>query len=136
MRNLSCRRALWFCAFLLLTGCNAPVDAPVRDNPRDPDSPYWSTQRPYIYRVSFTSDSMVSINWISSTKYGIYFRIERRIALVGSYSLVGTVPGSAVENAFIDTTDIPRGHTYGYRVGVVGSAGAVTYSYDYDIDIY
>lgn len=79
---------------------------------------------------------MVSINWISSTKYGIYFRIERRIALVGSYSLVGTVPGSAVENAFIDTTDIPRGHTYGYRVGVVGSAGAVTYSYDYDIDIY
>lgn len=129
-------RILWICAILLVTGCNPPVDAPVRDNPNDPDSPYWSTQRPYIYRVSFTSDSMVSINWISATKYGVYFKIERRIAFVGSYALVGTVPGSAAEDAFIDTTDIPRGHTYGYRVGVVGSAGAVTYSYDYNIDIF
>ena len=136
IRNVSCQRLLLTCAFLLLAGCNVPIDPPVRDSLKDPDSPYWTTVRPYIYRITLTSDSMVSVNWISSTKYGVSFRIERRIALVGSYTLVGTVPGTAATNGFIDTTDIPRGHTYGYRVGVVGSAGAVTYSYDYNIDIF
>jgi hypothetical protein len=108
----------------------------VRDNTLDPDSPYWTTTRPYISNVGFNADSTVFVNWISSTKYAVGFRIERRIALTGTYTLVGTIGGSAETNSFIDKSPIPRGHTYGYRVGVMGSAGAITYSYDYHIDIY
>jgi|GEM_PF-6293289 len=125
-----------YCAFLLVAGCDVPVAGPSRDNPNDPDSPVWTTQRPFIYDVSKTPDNKVQVKWLTQTTYGIYFKIDRRIASTGSYSQVGSVPGSAPVNVFIDSTNIPVGHTYAYRVGVVGSAGAITYSYDYPIDIF
>lgn len=121
---------------LVLASCQMPVDAPDHDNTKDPASPYWTTERPDIYNVGFMPDSTVFVNWVSSTKYAVGFRIERRIALTGTYSLVGTIGGSAETNSFIDRTPIPRGHTYGYRVGVMGSAGAITYSFDYHVDIF
>lgn len=122
--------------FLLFAACDVPVDAPIRDNPADPYSPNWTTQRPFIYDVSKTADNRVQIKWVSSTKYGISFKVERRIVNTGSYSLIGSVPGSATTSVFIDSTNIPLGHTYAYRVGIVGSAGAVTYSYDFPIDMF
>jgi hypothetical protein len=121
---------------LLCAGCDALVSGPVRDNPNDPASPIWTTQRPFISNVSMTADNKVRVNWVCSTKYGIYFRVERRVITASTYALIGTVPGSAATNIFIDSTSIPVGHTYGYRVGVVGSGGAVTYSYDFPIDIF
>jgi hypothetical protein len=124
------------CLMLLVAGCDALLTGPVRDNPNDPGSPDWTTQRPFIYKVAKTADNKVQVSWLCSTTYGIYFRVERRIVNTPTYTLIGTVPGSAATNAFIDSTNIPLGHTYGYRVGVVGSAGAVTYSYDMPIDIF
>ena len=124
------------CILFLLSACEVPIDPPSHDNPKDPDSPYWTTQAPSIYQVMLTPDSTVMVSWVSTTKYAVGFRIERRIALTGSYSVVGSIGGSAATNSFIDSTYIPRGHTYGYRVGVVGAGGAVIYSYDYDIDVY
>ena len=127
-------RALFL--IVLFAGCEVPVGAPVRDNPQDPDSPGWTPQAPGIYDVSKTADSKVQVKWLSFTKYGVSFRVERRIITTGDYILVGTVAGSAATNVFIDSTNIPVGHTYGYRVGLVGSAGSVTYSYDFPIDIF
>ena len=131
------RRLIWTLGVLgLVSGCSLPVDPLNRDNTKDPDSPYWTTQRPYISNVGFLPDSTISVDWISTTKYAVGFRIERRIALTGTYTLVGMIGGSAETNSFRDATYLPRGHTYGYRVGVMGSAGAVTYSYDFHIDVY
>ena len=134
--NVLQRALIPCCLFLLFGGCDVPVNAPIRDNPSDPGSPNWTTQRPFIYDVSKTADNKVQVKWVCSTKYGVSFNVERRIINTVSYSLIGSVPGSATTNVFIDSTNIPAGHTYGYRVGIVGPAGAVTYSYDFPIDIF
>ncbi len=137
MAGISLRSALaasWM--VLLLAGCDAIVTGPARDNPKDPGSPVWTTQRPFIYSVVKTTDNKIQVSWSCSTPYGVSFRVERRIMNTAAYTLIGTVPGSAATNIFIDATGPPVGFTYGYRVGVVGSAGAVTYSYDFPIDIF
>jgi hypothetical protein len=125
-----------FCLILLLSGCDASVSGPERDNPKDPGSPNWTTVRPFIYDVSKTADNTVQVKWVNSTPYGMYFRIERRVITSGDYTLIGSVQGSAATNVFIDGTIIPVGYTYGYRVGIVGSGGGITYSYDFPIDIF
>ncbi len=131
------RRTLFYgWLVMLIEGCGVPIDSPLRDNPNDPDSPVWTTQRPYIYDVSKTPDNKVQVKWVTQTKYAASFHVERRNMNSGSYVLVGSVPGSAATNVFVDSTNIPVGFEYGYRVGIVGSAGAVTYSYDYPIDIF
>ena len=124
------------CALLLMAGCDSLPAGPTRDNTHDPGSPNWSTQRPFIYSVAFTPDSNVVVKWVSNTDFGVEFTIERRIANTGTYSLIGSLPGPVATGAFIDATKPPKGHTYAYRVGTVGSGGGTTYSYDFPIDIF
>ncbi len=99
------------CGFFGIASCNGPLDPPVRDNPKDPVSPYWNGIRPQIQSVSLTPNGSVLITFVSGSKYAVSFRIERRIALTGSYTLVGTIAGSALTNSFYDTSNIPRGYT-------------------------
>jgi len=126
---------LMLCLLFLLAGCDT-VSGPERDNPNDPGSPNWVTQRPFIYNVTRIADNRVRVSWVCNTMYGSYFRVDRRVITSGSYTFIGIVPGSAATNIFVDSTAIPLGYTYGYRVGVVGSAGAVTYSYDFPVDMF
>lgn len=116
--------------------CSDAVEDPVRDNPKDPFSVNWTAERPDVYSVTILPDSSVSVKWVCSTRYGTGFRVERRIHLAAGYTILAFVPGSAFANEYIDRSNIPKGHTYDYRVGVTGPAGAITYSYDFAIDIY
>jgi len=137
MRTKTLRRVAWMLlAGLLLGGCEGMPTGPARDNPADPDSPYWQAQRPFIYSVTKTQNNHVTVKWISNTSYGAYFRVDRRVEGTGTYLFLGTVPGPLTTGIFVDSSSIPVGFTYGYRIGVVGSAGATTYSYDYPIDIF
>jgi len=115
---------------IMVSGCDALPPEPVRDNTHDPGSPYWISVRPYIYSVAKIGTSKAEVKWLSNTSFGVTFKIERGLWGAGTYALVGTVPAPAVSASFIDSSGFTPGSTYVYRVGVVGSAGAVTYSYD------
>jgi len=131
-----CNALLCACAAIVFWGCEGMPTGPARDNPADPDSPYWQTQRPFINSVTKTPNNHVTVKWISNTLYGVSFRIDRRVVGSGTYTYLGSVPGPLTTGTFVDSSSIPLGFTYGYRVGVVGSAGATTYSYDFPIDMF
>ena len=121
---------------MIIAACDTLPPEPVRDSTSDPLSADWVAQRPFIYSVTKTPDNHVTVKWIANTNYGSYFRIDRRVEPSGSYTFLGNVPGPLTTGAYVDSSSIPLGFTYGYRVGVVGSAGATTYSYDFPIDMF
>jgi len=122
---------------VLLAACDSPV-ALQEDNPHDPASQHWVAIRPSISRITANTDHTVDLLWISSDKYGVSFRVERRTYGTNDYALIGSVNvvPSGYSYQYKDSSPLPVGHTYAYRVGLVGSGGAVTYSYDFLVDVY
>jgi len=122
---------------LMVVSCTSPVELNL-DNPHDPNSALWVATRPSISRATLTPEYTINLLWIYADKYAVSFKIERRIYGTNTYALLGTVSASpgGYYYQYVDSSAIPVGHTYAYRVGVVGSAGAVTYSYDFLVDVY
>ena len=86
---------------------------------------------------SFTGNydgEIVELNWSTATEVNNYgFDIERQAESGGSWSKVGFVAGSGVENAgqnytFTDTTTLPAVDTVSYRLKQIDNDGAYEYS--------
>jgi len=124
---------------VVLEGCNPPV-ALHFDNPHDPGSANWvpDLSRPSISNVKLTANYTVLVIWIYSGKNAVVFKLERKKYGTNDYTKIYQV--DAISGGYTyqyeDTTSLPRGYTYAYRVGVVSPTGTEMYSYDFDVDVY